>query len=90
MAEQMLKTGIKIEVYETSRSGGNLTQIDHNQLVQWIQSDQDCDVQVDLFPDRHRQKITGFGGSFTDATSYLVHQLSPSQRQKNYTRLFRG
>ena len=81
MAEQMLKTGIKIEVYETSRTGGNLIQIDQNQLSQWIDNDQDCHAQVHVYPDRHRQTITGFGGSFTDATSYLVYQLSQSQRQ---------
>ena len=79
MNEQLVKTKIKIEVYETSRSGGNLTQIDQNQLSHWIQSDEDCDAEVELFPDCPRQTITGFGGSFTDATSYLVHQMSQSQ-----------
>ena len=81
MNEQLVKTKIKIEVYETSRSGGNLAQIDQNQLSHWIQSDEDCDAEVELFLDCPRQTITGFGGSFTDATSYLVHQMSQSQRQ---------
>ena len=58
-----------------------MTQIDQNQLSHWIQSDEDCDAEVELFPDCPRQTITGFGGSFTDATSYLVHQMSQSQRQ---------
>ena len=57
MAEQMLKTGIKIEVYETSRTGGNLIQIDQNQLSQWIDNDQDCHAQVHVYPDRHRQQL---------------------------------
>ncbi len=36
---------------------------------------------VHLEPGKLRQEILGFGGAFTDASCYLFHQMSPSQRQ---------
>ena len=80
-AADIVKTGLKIEVFETSRSGGGLVQITQDQLNHCNLSHNERLVELTLFPDQERQTITGFGGSFTDATSYLVHQLSQAKRQ---------
>ena len=35
-----------------------------------------------LLPTKKYQTITGFGGSFTEASAYLLHQLSAENRDK--------
>lgn len=75
-----LKIGNKIQGYQTSRMGGNLKKINQAEWAEWAHDSQNFDADITLFLDRKRQTITGFGGSFTDATSFLVHQLSPAQR----------
>jgi glucosylceramidase len=81
VATKIIKAGLKIEVFETSRYGGNLNRVSQSQIALWAQNDEEGSVELVLLPDCERQTITGFGGSFTDATSYLVHQMSPSKRQ---------
>ncbi len=80
--KNITEIALKIKVFETSRSGGNLIQVSHDQISQWVHNQDEADTELILFPGRERQTITGFGGSFTDATSYLVHQLSQSRRQE--------
>ncbi len=75
------EVALKIEVYETARSGGNLTKIAQERLSHWAEHTQEHFTDLTLFPELERQIITGFGGSFTDATAYLVHQMSHGQRQ---------
>ena len=71
----------KKAVYETSRHGGRFHAISQETLAQWDMANTE-DVRVVVQADQRKQKIEGFGGSFTDASAYLVHQMSPEQRQR--------
>jgi glucosylceramidase len=71
----------KKAVYETSRNGGRFHAIPQDTLAQWNAADSE-DARIVVKANQRKQKIEGFGGSFTDASAYLVHQLSPAQRQR--------
>ena len=66
---------MKVEVYETSASGNQLTKMDNF-------PDTDNVLTVQLNPEETYQKIVGFGGSFTESTAYLINQLSDENRKK--------
>ena len=66
---------LEVEVYETSAAGNQL-----NRLIDFSQSDEP--VTIKLTPTEKFQTITGFGGSFTESTAYLLNQLSPENRNK--------
>ena len=71
-------SGIKklnLEVYETSASGNKLTK-----LTAFIQEENSTAIK--LLPDQEFQTITGFGGSFTEASAYLLNKLSSDNRNK--------
>ena len=78
---RMTEGRVKKAVYETSRKGGRFHAIPQDTLVQWDASNPE-EVRVIVHADERKQKIEGFGGSFTDASAYLVHQMSPAQRQR--------
>jgi glucosylceramidase len=66
---------LNVEVYETSEQGNSLTKITpfsktENPLV------------VALNPEEKFQTITGFGGSFTEASATLLNRLSTKNRKK--------
>lgn len=64
-----------IDVYETSEEGNALT------LIQDFKpADKSLTIQVN--PEKQFQKITGFGGSFTEASAFLLNKLSPANRKK--------
>ncbi|MCL4115484.1 UNVERIFIED_CONTAM: hypothetical protein GTU68_023908 [Idotea baltica] len=65
-----------VEVYETSASGNHLKKLQN------FSSDENQEgvVQVTLLPSEKRQTITGFGGSFTESTAYLLNKLSKKNR----------
>ena len=65
-----------VEVYETSASGNNLSKLEN------FSSDKTSveSIQVTLLPNQEKQTITGFGGSFTEASAYLLNQLSKKNR----------
>lgn len=64
-----------VEVYETSASGNKLKRITDF-------SDGENPAIIKLLPDEKFQTITGFGGSFTEASAYLLNELSPENRDK--------
>lgn len=64
---------MKIEVYETSAAGNQLS------LVTSF-SEQKEASQITLHPEETFQEILGFGGSFTEASAYLLNQLSKENR----------
>jgi glucosylceramidase len=64
---------LDVTVYETSESGNKLTQID-----EFSESDDSSTIKLD--PETTFQTITGFGGSFTEASAYLLNQLSQKNR----------
>ena len=63
------------EVYETSASGNKLTRISD-----FVSAD--SLVNITLLPEKKFQTITGFGGSFTEASASLLNRLSKDNRDK--------
>jgi len=66
---------LELEVYETSASGNKLTRIISTPSTE-------SDLNITLKPEEKFQTITGFGGSFTESTAYLLDSLSPANREK--------
>jgi glucosylceramidase len=64
-----------VEIYETSASGNKLTRINEFAPV-------DEKVEISILPEQKFQTITGIGGSFTEASAYLLNQLSIENRKK--------
>ena len=64
-----------MQVFETSKSGHQLTQLKEFEIGETI-------VDVVIHKDIKKQRITGFGGAFTESTAYLLHQMSePKQTE---------
>jgi len=66
---------LEIEVYETSASGNNMAKMTEFEETE----DQ---VKITLHPEETYQSITGFGGSFTEASAHVIGLLSPENRNK--------
>tara|TARA_R110002124_G_scaffold278161_1_gene449971 strand:+ start:13502 stop:14998 length:1497 start_codon:yes stop_codon:yes gene_type:complete len=66
---------MKIEVYETSEAGNKLTKLE-------TFPDAEKTVKITINPEEKFQEITGFGGSFTEASAYLLNELSKENRDK--------
>ncbi len=64
-----------IKVYETSASGNQLTEISD-----FPESNNPAEIVI--LPEEKYQAITGFGGSFTESSAYLLNQLSDANRHK--------
>lgn len=69
------RESLKIEIYETSASGNKLKQ------VKEFPSDGNATV-IKLSPEKEFQTITGFGGSFTEASASLLNRLGKENREK--------
>lgn len=70
-----MKDNLVVEVYETSAEGNKLTKLED------FEGSNDKS-SITLNPDKTFQKITGFGGAFTESSAYLLNQLSSENRQK--------
>jgi glucosylceramidase len=66
---------LEATVFETSAGGNKLQQIMEFPVT-------DKTVAIKLMPDQKFQTITGFGGSFTEASASLMNQLSKEKRDK--------
>ena len=66
---------LEMEVFETSANGNKLEKV--TEFVQEAEA-----VSIKLLPEKEYQTITGFGGSFTEASAYLLNQLSAENRDK--------
>jgi glucosylceramidase len=67
---------MKLQVFETSSAGNKLTEVS-------LPTQEATERHViTLQPADTFQTITGFGGSFTEASAYLLNKLSPANRQK--------
>ena len=66
---------MKVQVYETSASGNSLTKVNHF-------SNDGAPVVLTINPEEKFQTITGFGGSFTESSAYLLNRLSKNNRNK--------
>lgn len=71
------KPGLNAEIYETSADGNQLTKIENFSV-----SDENDSATIKLHPEKTRQTITGFGGSFTESSAYLLNRLSKENRDK--------
>ncbi len=66
---------MEVEVYETSAQGNSLKKITDF-------SETENPVSITLNPEEKFQTITGFGGSFTEASAYLLNKVSVANRKK--------
>lgn len=66
---------LDVDVYETSESGNKLTKIKEFPAA-------DSTINIMIKPEETFQEITGFGGSFTEASAYLLNQMSTENRAK--------
>ncbi len=66
---------LNVEVYETSAQGHKL-----EKLTDF--SSDDKPALIKLVPTEKFQTITGFGGSFTESSAYLLNQLSVENRKE--------
>lgn len=80
-ASGMKDNAFQTQVFETSRHGGRFHQVAQAKVESWSEG-QPEDLQIRVNLQERKQRIEGFGGSFTDASAYLVHQLSDAQRTK--------
>lgn len=64
---------LSVDVYESSASGNQLKKI--NEFPSAKEG-----VNIQLLPEQKFQTITGFGGSFTEASASLLNRLSPKNR----------
>ncbi|RLD62257.1 MAG: glycosyl hydrolase family 30 [Bacteroidetes bacterium] len=62
-----------VDVYETSANGNKLQKI--TELSAGVDA-----VSIKILPENKYQTITGFGGSFTESSAYLLNQLSKKNR----------
>ncbi len=73
MSCHVKQTPLSVNVFETSASGNKL-----NKLTEF--SSAAGAVTIRLLPDKKYQTITGFGGSFTEASASLLNRLSKKNR----------
>jgi glucosylceramidase len=73
MSCNMKQNKLSVDVFETSADGNKLKRITE------FPSGSEA-VVVKLLPENKFQVITGFGGSFTEASAYLLNQLSKKNR----------
>ncbi|MEL6558148.1 MAG: glycoside hydrolase family 30 protein [Bacteroidota bacterium] len=66
---------LAVEVYETSSAGNKM-----EKLTSFPNSAEGKEIRLN--PDQTFQTITGFGGSFTESTAYLLNKLSKENRDK--------
>lgn len=64
-----------VQVYETSAAGNKLSEVPAS-------GEGPITDTIQLNPEDTFQTITGFGGSFTEASAYLLNQLSQTNRQQ--------
>lgn len=69
------KNQFTFTVYETSTEGNKLTLLTDF-------SDVEEQVEITIKPDEKFQTLTGIGGSFTEASAYLLNQISRANRDK--------
>jgi len=66
---------MEIDVFETSESGNKLQRITEFPIAE-------NKVEVTILPQEKFQTITGFGGSFTEASAHLLNKISKENREK--------
>jgi len=64
---------LPVDIYETSASGNKI-----KKLTEFSSGNEV--VAIKILPENKYQTITGFGGSFTESSAYLLNQLSKENR----------
>ena len=64
---------LSVKVIETSKNGNKLSQV-----TSFTEANEVSSIRIN--PEITYQKITGFGGSFTEASAYLLNKLSSKNR----------
>lgn len=65
-----------VKIYQSSSAGDKLT------LIAPSTSSKEFDSKIILKPEVQHQKITGFGGAFTESSAYLLNQVSKGKREE--------
>ncbi len=65
---------MQVQVFETSEDGNQLAELTDFPVS-------DTTAEITIRRNQRFQKITGFGGSFTEASAQLLNQLSPDKRK---------
>ena len=66
---------LNVEVFESSASGNKMQRLTEFSVVENT-------ISIKLLPEETYQTITGFGGSFTEASASLLNRLSKENREK--------
>ena len=66
---------LEVTIFETSANGNKLTEIEPVAKAENASS-------IKILPEEEYQTITGFGGSFTESSAYLLNQVSKENRDK--------
>ena len=69
------QNNLEVEIVETSASGDKMSPVEAAPEVK-------TGIQINLLPEQEFQTITGFGGSFTESSAYLLNQLGKDNRKK--------
>ncbi|NAY92407.1 glycosyl hydrolase family 30 [Muricauda sp. JGD-17] len=69
------KPQLEVEVYETASNGNTFEKVNPS-------ASDEYDTQIIIVPEEKFQTITGFGGSFTEASAHLLNQLGAANRQR--------
>jgi len=64
-----------VQIFETSAGGNKLSPVNQSKPAA-------NNIRIALKPEEKFQTITGFGGSFTEASAYLLNKLSKANREK--------
>ena len=80
-ASGMKDNAFSTKVFETLATAAGFHEVDQTKVDSWGET-QPEDLRIRVNASERKQRIEGFGGSFTDASAYLVHQLSDAQRAK--------
>ncbi|MDA8850086.1 glycosyl hydrolase family 30 [Flavobacteriaceae bacterium] len=67
------KQSLEVTVYETSENGNKLAEVSEFEISE-------NPSKIQLNPETIFQTITGFGGSFTESSAYLLNRLSKKNR----------
>ena len=67
---------LNVKIYETSAAGHKL------EVIKDLKRIDSIDAEIKINPEEKFQTITGFGGSFTEASAYLLNQLGEENREK--------
>lgn len=69
------KNAATVQIFETAANGNKLAQIKESSATANA-------VHISINPNQRYQTITGFGGSFTEASAYLLNKLTKANRDK--------